>query len=595
MSKSAAASVHPSAGDITHIDALPPGTRLAEFEVQGLLGVGGFGMVYRAFDHSLFREVAIKEYMPSALVGRSAGMSLSIRSSADEQTFLAGLRSFVAEARLLARFDHPSLVKVFRFWEANNTAYMVMPLYKGMTLKQARAQMRQAPPEDWLRKLLWSVLGALRVLHESDTLHRDISPDNIFLQDSGAPVLLDLGAARRAIGDRTRSHTAILKVNYAPIEQYGGGTEELRQGAWTDLYALAAVVHGCLSNEPPPPSTFRVLKDRMQPMAELARVLDEQFGQRYSPAFVAALDRALAVRPEERPQRIEDFIAAMDLAAPSAGLAGFDWRAELGGIWQPVLAGGGPALQDAPAGLTADAAVEQRTHRLPPRKEEEGEEGEEEGDTAAPSPVPPFVPVSATAFTVPPFATLPDAALPPAATDTDGAGPSPRRKLAWAAATAVVLVALAWWALQPAAPSAPSGVAPEAARPADDIITEYAAPAPAASAASLPAPAAGASAPPAARKPAPAGGHAAAKTAAAQAPLPAPPPDGADASPEAPVLAPAPVKVVRPPAAPAPLCASEGFFTRSLCVYRECEKPALAQHPQCVELRRRREQETELR
>ena len=204
---------------VSHVDALPPGTRLAEFEILALLGVGGFGMVYKAFDHSLHRAVAIKEYMPSALAGRSEGQSLWVRSSSDQQTFHTGLASFVGEARLLAQFDHPSLVKVFRFWEANNTAYMVMPLYSGMTFKQARAQMRTPPPEVWLRKLLWSVLDALRVLHDGNTLHRDISPDNIFLQDNGPPVLLDLGAARHAINDQDRKHTAVLKVNYAPIEQ----------------------------------------------------------------------------------------------------------------------------------------------------------------------------------------------------------------------------------------------------------------------------------------------------------------------------------------------------------------------------------------
>ena len=120
-----------SASRVNHVDALPPGTRLAEFEILQLLGVGGFGMVYKAFDHSLHRAVAIKEYMPSALAGRAQGQSLWVRSSSDQQTFQAGLTSFMGEARLLAQFDHPSLVKVFRFWEANNTAYMVMPLYTG--------------------------------------------------------------------------------------------------------------------------------------------------------------------------------------------------------------------------------------------------------------------------------------------------------------------------------------------------------------------------------------------------------------------------------------------------------------------------------
>ena len=136
------------ANGVRHVDALPAGTRLGEFEILALLGVGGFGMVYKAFDHSLYRAVAIKEFMPSALVARTADGALQVRSPADQPAFAAGLKSFVGEARLLAQFDHPSLVKVFRFWETNNTAYMVMPLYSGMTFKQARAQMRTPPSEE---------------------------------------------------------------------------------------------------------------------------------------------------------------------------------------------------------------------------------------------------------------------------------------------------------------------------------------------------------------------------------------------------------------------------------------------------------------
>ncbi len=296
-----------SAKNAPHADALSPRTRLAEFEILSILGVGGFGVVYKAFDHSLHRAVAIKEYLPLALAGRAEGLSVSVRTLSDESAFQSGLKSFVGEARLLAQFDHPSLVKVFRFWEAHNTAYMVMPLYEGMTLKQARTQMRAPPPEAWLRQVLWSVLGALRTLHESQTLHRDISPDNIFLQDTGPPVLLDLGAARHAINDRDHKHTAVLKVNYAPIEQYADGDAELQQGPWSDLYSLAAVVHGCLCNDTPLPSTLRSIRDRMVPFTRVAKTVQSQFGQAYSPRFVAAIAQSLALQPQDRPQSIDAF------------------------------------------------------------------------------------------------------------------------------------------------------------------------------------------------------------------------------------------------------------------------------------------------
>lgn len=318
---------------VSHVDALMPGSRLAEFEILSLLGVGGFGMVYKAFDHSLHRAVAIKEYMPSALAGRAQGQSLWVRSSSDQQTFQTGLASFVDEARLLAQFDHPSLVKVFRFWEANNTAYMVMPLYSGMTFKQARAQMRTPPPEIWLRKLLWTILGALRVLHDGNTLHRDISPDNIFLQDNGPPVLLDLGAARHAINDQDRKHTAVLKVNYAPIEQYSDGDEELRQGPWSDLYSLAAVVHGCLCNDTPLPATLRSIRDRMVSFPRVAKTVKRQFGVEYSAPFVAAIAQSLSLRPEDRPQSIDAFLQKMEMTSPPEGVQHFDFRADLGDIW----------------------------------------------------------------------------------------------------------------------------------------------------------------------------------------------------------------------------------------------------------------------
>ena len=318
----------PAYQPLGHVDALPAGTMLGEFELQGLLGFGGFGMVYRGFDHSLQRAVAIKEYMPSALVARTANQELSVRSSADAQTFHAGLQSFIAEARLLARFDHPSLVKVYRFWEANNTAYMAMPLYQGITLKQARLQMSGPPPEDWLRVVLWSVLEALKVLHSGDALHRDVSPDNIFLQDTGPPVLLDLGAARLAVLEGNKKHTAVLKVNYAPIEQYAD-VSDLREGPWTDIYALAAVVHGCICNEAPLPATFRLVRDRLPAMAKVAKTTDTHFGQSYSSAFVKAIDHALAVQPGNRPQSVEIFAKELKLRSVSQPHR-FDWRTALG-------------------------------------------------------------------------------------------------------------------------------------------------------------------------------------------------------------------------------------------------------------------------
>ncbi|AKJ30315.1 serine/threonine protein kinase [Caldimonas brevitalea] len=303
-----------AAPTLSHQDALPSGTRLGEFQILRVLGMGGFAIVYLAFDVILERQVAIKEYLPASLAARSSNkrVVLRTRSRSHAQTFATGLRSFVNEAKLLARFDHPSLVKVYRFWEANNTAYMVMPYYKGVTLQAACREMIGPPTEAWLRALLMPLLGALEEMHAHSCYHRDIAPDNILLLENGQPVLLDFGAARRVIADRTQNLTAILKPSFAPIEQYADASH-LKQGPWTDLYALAAVVHYCLSHEAPMPSVARALQDQLKPAREVARHLSSAYPhRRYGDTLLKTIDWAMAVRPQDRPQSVAEFRAALD-------------------------------------------------------------------------------------------------------------------------------------------------------------------------------------------------------------------------------------------------------------------------------------------
>lgn len=626
---------------IYHADALPTGTRLGEFEIVSLLGVGGFGMVYQAFDHSLHRSVAIKEYMPSSLAGRTIELSVAVRALPDVLAFEAGLRSFMSEARMLAQFDHPSLVKVFRFWEAHHTAYMVMPLYNGMTFKQARLQMRTPPPEAWLRQVLWSVLGALRTLHDGHTLHRDISPDNIFLQDIGPPVLLDLGAARQAISDRDRKHTAVLKVNYAPIEQYASGDADLPQGPWSDLYSLATVVYGCLCNDMPVPSTLRAIRDRMVPFARVARTVEQQLGQAYSPSFVNAITQALALQPQDRPQSIDAFLQLLEMDSAPAPLEFFDFRAGLGSLWVE------PTDQPSPGQLpTIDLSTayvaEPATVVAAP--------------TAAPI-APPTPTSTSTATTTaspsPSIFTIRNQSMDAGDTmlledvpdtllfqDQDGVTQNypqsvglesswtertPRRLggaatgepvserrpwVLWASVAGVVAVVTA-------------GVGFYTSRAAttlaakDTIITEMADPVP-----KLPAPAAPAVALPApAPPPAPAVVEAPAPVlveAPASAPVPAfvettdpraashsvaPKPAPRKTAPPAPAPAPSPAPAPAPPPVvandtsartpvsrpkpPPTVCADSNALTRSMCLRSECRQPALARLPVCVEFRNR--------
>jgi serine/threonine protein kinase len=354
--------------------ALVPGSRVGDFEIVRVLGVGGFSIVYLARDLALSRLVALKEYLPSALAMRGEGVQVALRTSSNEATFEQGLDSFIEEARMLARFDHPSLVRVHHFWKANGTAYMAMRYLEGMTLLAARRAMPRPPDEAWLRALLGSLLGAIETLHSASCLHRDISPDNVLLLPDDTPVLLDFGAARSILGDGSQQLTAILKPGFAPIEQYAEATD-LRQGPWTDLYALGAVVRNCITARPPIPSTVRAVGDRLPSLALEVRTLAASFpGLSYSPGFLAAIDWALALRPADRPQSVAEFRQALardgavavarqgprePVRSPPVDGASVDRSAAMLGRWAARARGAAASLSSSwwPARVAAVSAV----------------------------------------------------------------------------------------------------------------------------------------------------------------------------------------------------------------------------------------------
>jgi Protein kinase domain len=243
---------------------------------------------------------------------RTREHTVAVRSARDKDTFAAGLRSFINEAKLLARFDHASLLKVHQFWEAQGTAYMVMPYYAGITfgqsLKQGGKEGRR-PDEAQLRGVLMPLLDALAQMHAADCFHRDIAPDNILILPDQQPLLLDFGAARHVIKDMTRAPTVILKNGYAPVEQYGE-MPDMRQGAWTDLYALGAVMQYAITGRTPPQAVSRFLQDKREALADTAA------GQ-YSDSFLRAIDRSLAVLPQHRPQNVNEMRALLAPQAPA--------------------------------------------------------------------------------------------------------------------------------------------------------------------------------------------------------------------------------------------------------------------------------------
>lgn len=285
-----------------HVNCLPIGTRLADFEVTGVIGEGGFGIVYLGRDLNLDRTVAIKEFMPAAFAGRVDGVRVAVRAENHRATFEAGLRSFINEAKMLAKFAHPALLEVYRFWEGNGTAYMMMRYYQGRTLRKAIDETPGGFSEAEIAHIMGPIFDALEMLHRDQVFHRDIAPDNIMLAD-GRSVLLDFGSARRIIGDATQALTTVLKPGYAPIEQYSDDGS-MKQGAWTDVYALGGVLYHMATGKAPLQAVSRLLSDPLPTIATVA-------GDRYSPGFSAAVAKAMSVHIANRFQSVTEFREAL--------------------------------------------------------------------------------------------------------------------------------------------------------------------------------------------------------------------------------------------------------------------------------------------
>ncbi len=283
------------------LNALPQGHRLQEYELVRVLGFGGFGMTYLGFDHNLDKAVAIKEYLPSDIATRTGDNSVVPQASQFRGDFEWGLDRFVDEARALARFDHRNIIKVYRFFEAHGTAYIVMEYAEGETLA-AFLERKGTLTEAELRAILYPLLDGLEVVHRANFLHRDIKPGNIIIRDEdNSPVLLDFGSARQAMGARSRSVTSIITPGYAPIEQY---SSRGNQGPWTDIYALGGVCYRALTGEVPDDATERVRHDPLIPVVE-------RCAEQVDAGFLLAIDWALAVDEGDRPQNIGTWRTAL--------------------------------------------------------------------------------------------------------------------------------------------------------------------------------------------------------------------------------------------------------------------------------------------
>ena len=340
----------------TAVQSLPDGHTINEYHIDKLLGVGGFGLTYLATDKNLNLPVAIKEYFPSDIAARGGdgGGDTSIRPSGDEhrETFEWGLTRFLDEARTLATFRHPNIVRVMRFFQANATAYMVMEFVQGAALADWMRS-RRPLPQAAIEKIALPLIEGLGTIHRTNYLHRDVKPGNIYIREDGSPVLLDFGAARSTSGGRDL--TAIVSPGYAPVEQY---SESSAQGPWTDLYAMGGVMYWMVTGKKPVDATAR-LKNDPQP-----RALDIGDRALYAAEFLSAIDWALMPDEQQRPQSSEELLARLR-GLPAASLSTGTPVAIDSDRTLPLGAAGAgddghtktvPAPMEQPAALPLDAA-----------------------------------------------------------------------------------------------------------------------------------------------------------------------------------------------------------------------------------------------
>lgn len=297
-----------ASGSRLHGQALPVGYRLDGFDILGTIGYGGFGNVYAAVELASRRTVAIKEYLPRQHVVRGGHGQLCPQTAAAGECFRIGLQHFLDDARVLADLRHPALLPVERVWQQNGTAYFSMPCYAGVTLQQLAEDPKRQLDATWLEPTLGRLLGALESLHRRGYQHRDISPDNIILDAKGLPVLLDFSGARQHRERTTGPGALPTKPGYSPLEQYVGEVHDY--GAWSDLYALGAVMYCLIARRTPPSSLARSVQDTLVPLSSMGLAA-------YSARTLAAIDRVLSLHRQDRPQSVAEFAA--DLALKRRG------------------------------------------------------------------------------------------------------------------------------------------------------------------------------------------------------------------------------------------------------------------------------------
>lgn len=287
----------PSNRSMSNTRCLKPGVILKErYKIEEVIGAGGFGITYRAWDPLLQSYVAIKEYYPSGIATRSADSSkVCVPVGQEQREYHRGRIRFLKEAQDVARFQsEPNIVSIYDYLEENDTAYMVMEYLHGCTLKQYIREHGGRLDTDHILHICLSVLDALAVVHKAGMIHRDISPENIFICEDLTVKLIDFGAAKQVYLDGEQTMSVVLKPGYAPPEQYA---KKDKQGPWTDIYALGATLYFAATGEKPEESFGRVLEDTIKPVCEVNPEIPRAMSQ--------VIMRAMSVKIEDRYQMVE--------------------------------------------------------------------------------------------------------------------------------------------------------------------------------------------------------------------------------------------------------------------------------------------------
>ena len=281
---------------------LSPGACLAngEYRIDRPLGQGGFGITYQGIDARLNRAVAVKEFFPQGCWREGSTVVSAGRWNSD--TYSNAKQKFLLEGQTLGQFNHPGIVRVFYYFEENNTAYMVMEYLKGKTLNQILKQRQSKIPQAQALKYIATVGKALSVLHSSQFLHRDIKPDNIMLAEDGRVVLIDFGAARDFTHNSTTRYTTMLTPGYAPLEQYG---RTLKDGAFTDIYALGATLYHLLTGQAPVSAIERAAGVKLETVQEINPHISTHVSK--------AIAQAMVMDVNARLQSVEEFLDLLHL------------------------------------------------------------------------------------------------------------------------------------------------------------------------------------------------------------------------------------------------------------------------------------------